>query len=667
MSQKLWTKDGKVVVDAHGKPILFEECPCGAPCNSQVDAAARALVESGTHTIVGTYTPGYTCPEWLYDEYSGEWTLVSPASGSLAAAMYEGGTPADCISHTSYGLVYAVTLQSISTGVKTTIGCRCAFDSSSARCVHQAITLEGYAVAFYVQVYSAPQGTPYLMSDACRWDACSYMTKLIDWMGARFSLPVLTEGFVEDYDRLHPSYWHDHWYYWGYLRGILYTDQATTTSTLYYIDCQCTNIETFTLGENDSVHTFTGFCASGDQCLARIASMRDDARRNGYEWHDEGIVQSRLEDYTTSPTTYGAYKLFGGTKAKCAYITSSQIVYLDCNCSRASVDIAYNGCSDYRRYYDYSGACSCVDYRELATDDPSGFGLVDMAWGTDTKIRYKSGSGSSWSHILAQASYKDNASYIDYLRCLVILPAMGGEKSLYAIYATSGGTTYAEVRTEKEIEFNGKAAPFVEDPDLGYIPLYGELYAWAHSGLADMPDFFESESSAASWAQQEKGLQHGEVDFFHTKSPSVYVPESPGSGCQLGVIDGEKYLYQGGYWASPIYGGYTAQPSHRGHVFYSGLLMQTSSTTQEYKPPAKYMYYMRFISTSRGLLTAEGDYLDSIYIPGPIKAEDYFDGSIEEAIHQPTSGTWDSTITATKNDDYGHCDGHSPDYEDGGN
>lgn len=88
-----WIKDGKVVVNEDGKPIVCDECPCGPPapiaCNDHDVPAILYVTFSGTLSFGPTYSgtvrlryrTGPLGDRWYSDPFTG------PCSGNVRISM----------------------------------------------------------------------------------------------------------------------------------------------------------------------------------------------------------------------------------------------------------------------------------------------------------------------------------------------------------------------------------------------------------------------------------------------------------------------------------------------------------------------------------------------------------------------------------------------------
>lgn len=423
----IWTKNGKLITDANGKPIVCNNCPCGGvECRDAVDAEIQAYLaeidpETGlpVWTLYGTYTPTYTCAEWSYDAELQEWTLVHPADGYLLIALRKGQIVTDTTGCLAEKLVYAKTIYNVTTGEYKTIGCECRI--SDHECKHTKVPLDDYLIAgeLHVKTYDqSDSGASYAPSDACEVDTCELLklklTTAHYWHGGQ----LMGEGYFDRWKYPNHSWVVGDYEYTPFQMAILWgmdssdsgsesgSESTPPARILTYIDCPCEGIYTEVMADDVTCLEYDGICTAQDPCLAMML-LHNECEVKGWIWHGEGVLAHRAH------AKYGGVDVFKDWYAwlevhywfgtydedsairifKACAETPEKFIFISCDCIRidklkdgndgaeSGLDVCYKRMdgtrpasetnpADYRIYLDVDGICNCGKNFSFSTIDP---------------------------------------------------------------------------------------------------------------------------------------------------------------------------------------------------------------------------------------------------------------------------------------------------------
>ena len=436
----IWLKDGKLITDANGKPIVCNNCPCGGvECREAVDAQVATLLaeidpETQAHVwaLYGTFEPDYTCAQWHYDSENEEWVLDSMATGKLAIALQYGTVVTDTTNCIAHKFTYAKVLYSVSQHMYKTIGCEC--HVSDHECKHTKVVKDDYCIAGELDVWQPDQsdsGAIYEPSSACEVDPCKLLKLKMEtahyWHGGQ----LMGEGY---YDWLLVRHkWDDtkNLRYQPFLMAIKWeveTSESESTSTsesvtpvynVTYLNCGCTNILTHTLQDEETVLEYEGICTLEHPCKAMML-LHNHAEAEGWIWHGEGVLA-----HLNKVTTYGGTTVYGdwyelleqswqGSGRTCSGESISFDIYMACAETPTSYKLVGCDCyvyseektkdqptTGYWKYFDLDGVCGCSDsikdgnnpIRELLLTYPEEFGIIEFQYGNNSLFVYDNGSG----------------------------------------------------------------------------------------------------------------------------------------------------------------------------------------------------------------------------------------------------------------------------------
>lgn len=429
----IWLKDGKLITDANGKPIVCAECPCGSvECSDAVDAEIQAYLaeidpstQQHVWTLYGTYEANYTCAEWAYDTELLEWTLVHPADGYLLIALRKGQIVTDTTDCIAEKLVYAKTIYKAATGEYKTIGCQCRI--SDHECKHYKVPLDDYLIAgeLHVKPYDqSDSGASYAPSDACEVDPCEVLklklTTAQYWHGGQ----LMGEGYFDKWKYPNHSWGVGDYEYTPFQMAILWeldssdsestsesTSESESESTpsariLTYIDCPCAGIYTEVMADDVTCLEYDGICTAQDPCLAMML-LHNEAMVKGWTWHGEGVLVHRahakysgadiIKDWYAWLEVHYWFGTYDEDSAirifKACAETPEKFIFIDCDCNRidrlidgndgaergfdvcykrmdGTIPVSETNPADYRIYLEMDGICNCSQNFSFSTIDP---------------------------------------------------------------------------------------------------------------------------------------------------------------------------------------------------------------------------------------------------------------------------------------------------------
>ena len=275
----IWTKDGKLIVDSNGKPIVCNDCPCGGvECRAAVDAKVAQLLalkdenDQYIWAMGQTYSPQYTCAVWSQDSETQEWSLVSMAEGKLVCAFRVGTKVSHTTDAPARKLVYAKTLYSSSLDQWMTVGCECRV--TNYECKHTMVVLDDYNVGGMLDVWKPDESDSsevYTPSRACEVDICELaklkLEKAHDW---HYGSTMLSEGYYDWWSS--STHTRSNWNITKYIKAVWWNDYETQESEsvittidhwkLTYISCSCSSEfpSHHEFSSDEKYHSYAGIC-----------------------------------------------------------------------------------------------------------------------------------------------------------------------------------------------------------------------------------------------------------------------------------------------------------------------------------------------------------------------------------------------------------------------
>jgi len=528
--------DGKVIVNEDGSPILCNECPCDSECEKQVNARAKELVDAGTHVEVTRAGGSYACP--VFENVGGDWVCRRMASGKLVAAMARQSTMPMYLDWGTWRLemlVYGITLRNVSTGEYITVGCQCNVNYETYECNHTYHQYTGYCIAGEVDVFSVSDISQYDIIYSCQGDPCGLYTVMIVAYATWYGGTMHGEGVIVTSPQQAggiPSFQ-------AAKRVWVYTD-TEGVQRYQMLTCGCYfqydgDMPEWTSGL--SYIEIDGICTS--QCqMGDILSAWGTL--NGWQVKGEGLLfhkysNSDVFDYHQQTTC-----------RKCA-VAEDAIYHVGCGCGAITkISFTEQQPSSYWHYIEYSGACTCVDYREILSTYPDVFGVTAISMGSNTILRVTSvWQMPSWDPVTGDETYEDyeDISYthpagyrpvnsysyenVDAFlddRTFVFVITIAQNRMAWGYVSPSGSPTGTSTpSTEyKAIEVMGNWTPFTSHPYIQDYRWTGPQIEWKHSGgwqsticySGDPAEKWAKERSERTEADSVCGLNSYDIDAF---------------------------------------------------------------------------------------------------------------------------------------------------------
>ena len=477
----LWLdSSGKLITDSGNHPMQCNDCPCSPTppqtCADRVAARVAELLqeteEGGTPKwqVVANYGNQYTCATYQYNEVTGDWDRITPASGKLWIAFANSPTS----STSPYRFQEGTLLYRQLTGELKLVNCQCYY--ADHQCTPLLTTQDGYYVAGALDVDPA---------NDCGVNTCDALKLYLNAGYARWGGTLTGEGYVEYDTTPENTPWQMGW--------VFFWDEGDGQGQRRFarlLNCECTEITTrdFNAMANNKYRyeyrSLTGICAS--PCLAALALAASAAANNQQLWHegcffprDGRVIYMPNPEDPEGPPIPERYE-WGSTYD---FNHSSDFNYIDamtddywgvhtflmckdngdgtysvvsCGCDETRVididDFDTLWMADYPTDgkgiilpVEYSGACNCVDLREIVMAHAGDFGIIDASMGSNTVYRDANASNkrAEWNGTWYDLGIKPEsvcfkrgdthgagtADYLDY-RSLCVIKTYGWKQSV---------------------------------------------------------------------------------------------------------------------------------------------------------------------------------------------------------------------------------------------
>lgn len=412
-----WISSGRKLMNGTS-PIVCGECPCGdaQTCEAVVSERVQELLneveidgQTPVWRLVQNYTSQYTCATYSYNPYAG-WERTTPASGSLWIAFED--TPVGGTSPLVF--VSGTLLARIATDELRLVYCACHYDPDSHVCRHSYWWADGYYVAGALAVMPAYD---------CQVATCEYLQLYLTAGWRRWGGVLEGEGYVEyDTTPLEGAYKMGWTFFWD--NGLVEERFCKA------LNCACTSIQSLSnFDQKNSALEYrawyvgmTGFCTS--PCQAAL-SLINSAKFHGQRFWREGCFFPRDGHLITAPypddpdgppipieyewgdtynfsndsdyIAWGERDEYWGVPVflACKENGDGSFSFVSCDCDDIyTVDIDRFDTMWMGDYptdgkpiilpIEYSGACKCIDLREIVMAHAEDFGIVDVSMGSNT-------------------------------------------------------------------------------------------------------------------------------------------------------------------------------------------------------------------------------------------------------------------------------------------
>lgn len=583
MTQFIWTQNGKIIVDADGRPVLCEKCPCDAEsCVTQTTIRTRELTSPDDdgivhYVIVSAASSAYSCPR-----YDAEGQLISEGSGELVLSLGRGAAR----NFTDYrNWTHATTLKCTDDNTYLTIGCLCT--GEDRRCQTSYAEIAGHCIAGTAAAHPA---------SPCECEPCALYSLVLKansrWHGGSTG----NEGYIDNYDADTDTYT-----YQAHRMSYRYT--VDDVETVAILDCDCTGIAVEPL--DGELHHLSGICSS--ECEPYFV-LRRQSIVNGWQWFDEGVffplasctapddtlVYSDWYEFT--PETYMGGAIDGATFR---YVTCA------CELTQRTMQRQNSAATDALWILPYMDACRCVDERELIVENATKLGILDMSWQSNTIV----GTGydeytEEWDEVTGTwlpATYTyweyrmaGDFDYLDYRTFCYISKEFDSSCSVLArchvVSPSDSRPDYSwtsELYPVDRIGLFGKAKPFAYNELLSQ-EYRGHIWRWMAHGDYSIDHNFETEADAQEYLDNytpQPPYCTAEYITEHGEPHAIYSPPSTGSANTL--IEGRVVdAGDGSDW-----GWYVEEP----YYMYDRVI-----EVGQYN--MRYTHYLNWLETNRGFL-----------------------------------------------------------------
>ncbi len=507
--------NGRKLTDANGVPYLCETCPCGENCSQRLAAREAALRANPAYTFIRKVEVPYRCP-----------SQSGTGTPKLAVLMARNETWSSPYRYAVTAIEFEDTL-----GEHLTIACLCSCNGD-----YSYAELDGYGIAGVVNASTSTSCTPASMCDVYKME----IDYFVSWHGG----VKYGEGFFDSYDN-------NDWSYTPFLKAVVY-DVADPgqqgTAKLAYIPCNCYSRAASVWKTGIDVHFVAGMCDSPCQDLL---VLRERALQNGWGWHDGGyIVRKAYCIDAQHCIVCDYYDVDSRIKCMGCADDGTRWHFVRCGCWEGietmekdsltpwldPMEEPPSGCaapSGFTDYIDYPYACGsgsggsgCSDIRELLLDYPEMFGVEEIAWSSDQKVRT---SASTVTTIYSLLGYGDD--YIDYRTlCVVRKNCCGGWKLCAYNDRNSRWGDECWDYPDYKPEFLGERTTWGVDPDLGgTYNRTGHVVAWWRICNESFQQCFDNQQDAEDYYNEYcthpiKMPPCGIRDYFQEAHESVLTP-----------------------------------------------------------------------------------------------------------------------------------------------
>lgn len=137
-------------------------------------------------------------------------------------------------------------------------------------------------------------------------------------------------------------------------------------------ECEWTNQQL--VAETDTWFDVSGVCA-----CPGLVTMRLTAEANGYTYYQEGFYSPlRLRHVGDTAHKWDTRTLYRG-----AYWDGAKWVVMRCNCTTFNLLVPSGRDSTYYKFFEYPGACECLDVRRAIVENSTDFGVTDWIFGSN--------------------------------------------------------------------------------------------------------------------------------------------------------------------------------------------------------------------------------------------------------------------------------------------
>lgn len=158
-------------------------------------------------------------------------------------------------------------------------------------------------------------------------------------------------------------------------------------------ECEWTNQQL--VAETDTWFDVSGVCT-----CPGLVTMRLAAEANGYTYYQEGFYSPlRLRHVGDTAHKWDARTLYRG-----AYWDGAKWVVMRCNCTTFNLSVPSGRDSTYYKFFEYPGACECLDVRRAIVEYAADLGISDWEFGPDWIIGI---SGGTRYRVSTSQSYRD--------------------------------------------------------------------------------------------------------------------------------------------------------------------------------------------------------------------------------------------------------------------
>ena len=201
--------------------------------------------------------------------------------------------------------------------------------------------------------------------------------------------PTKCETFLDDLNALyvlHGGTLHGE----GFLRRTTAGDDIITIgqAALIYTVESVAMIAIVGCGEGDEcewtnqplvAETDTWFDVSGVCACPGLVTMRLAADAGSFTFYQEGFYSPLRERHVAdSGYNWSTRTLYIG-----AYWDGTKWIVMDCDCEIVNVTIPSGKPANYYKFFEYAGACTCLDVRMAVVENSTDFGVTDWIFGSN--------------------------------------------------------------------------------------------------------------------------------------------------------------------------------------------------------------------------------------------------------------------------------------------
>lgn len=524
-----WLKsNGRKIMDQNGQPVLCEDCPCGEGCEEMLGAIKTQMVSDVAWRLVREEQAHYECEASDSDSsilYSGTLVVVLPRDVTF--------------SNDYIYAVHAIEYERILDGHHRVYACACKCGGD-----YTYQELDNYGIADVVVADTDEVCKPANM--------CAVFELELAFLAGIHGGRLYGEGF---FDWLGTQ---DDWHYQPFRKAWVYDMEASdsgtpTTTRLAWIECQCTGrASSMYKGGEIDVHGVDYFC---DTPCQDLLVLRERAVKNGWEWHDAGIIVHKAYNFGDGSqcNVCAWYDLDDRIRVMGAAEDSGHIYYVGCGCWNGVETISKSswpdmiwpeppeGCTpdlNFWQILDWEYACKCNGVRELLLEFPDVFGVVSLSWGSDEKVRLT----HTWDDPMEPAPVittqistisqllGGDQNYIDYRTLSVVRHRCPTGYTLTA-YNDQGSRwgTLSLYDGDYEPVFLGPRTTWGQDPDVG--DRTGHVVAWWMGCSEQLESCFDNQNDAENYYNQwgknpSKPTACGIRDYYQSPHASLIEPET---------------------------------------------------------------------------------------------------------------------------------------------